>query len=71
MKNSKDKLVSCRINSEQLARIAKALGVDESKAIRASLNCTENVLRNFFGGEVTHIFKRKRSDEELDLYENP
>jgi len=67
----KDKLISVRVDSEQLKRIAKALGVDESKAIRASLNCCENVLHNFFGGELTNVFKRKKKDEELDLYENP
>jgi len=67
----RDKLISIRVNGEQLERIAKKLGVDESKAIRASLNCCENVLQGFFGGEVSNIFKRKKTDEELDLYENP
>lgn len=67
----RDKLISIRVNAEQLENIAKKLGVDDSKAIRASMNCCENVLHNFFGGEVGNIFKRKKKDEELDLYENP
>ena len=69
----KRKLVhkSIRIDPKQLTRIAKKLGVDESKAVRAALNCVENVLLTFFGGEVSNIFKRKKSNEELDLFENP
>ena len=60
-----------RIDPEQLKRIANLLGVDESKAIRASMNCCENVIQRFFGGEVSNIFKRRKTNEELDLYENP
>lgn len=64
----KDKLMTVRLDSEQLSRLASSLGVDESKAIRASMNCCENVLHTFFGGEVGNIFKRKKTDEEADLY---
>ena len=67
----RDRLLTVRVNGDQLKRLSKALGIDESKTIRACMNCTENVIQNFFGGEVTLIFKRKRTDEELDRYENP
>lgn len=35
------------------------------------MNCCVNVLQGFFGGEVGNIFKRKKDNEELNLYENP
>lgn len=66
----KDKLMTVRVDSDQIDRLSKSLGVDPSKVIRASLNLTENVLHNFFGGEVGNIFKRKKTNEEVDLYEN-
>lgn len=66
---TKDKIITVRVDSDQVERLSKSLGVDQSKVIRASLNLTENVLRNFFGGEVGNIFKRKKDNEELDLYE--
>jgi hypothetical protein len=59
------------VDEEQIERLSKKLGVDPSKVIRASLNLTENVLQNFFGGEVGNIFKRKKTNEEANLYENP
>lgn len=60
-----------RIDPKLLARLQKTLGVDESKTIRASMNCAENVIHGLFGGEVRNIFRRKKTNEELDLYENP
>jgi len=66
----KDKLLTVRVDPDQLERLGKSLGVDQSKVIRASLNLTENVLRNFFGGEVGNIFKRKKTNEEENRYQN-
>tara|TARA_Y100000310_G_scaffold105331_1_gene103771 strand:+ start:4378 stop:4590 length:213 start_codon:yes stop_codon:yes gene_type:complete len=62
---------SFRIDQIQLTKLAKALGVDESKAVRAGINCANNVIHNTFGGEVGLIFKRKKSNEELNLYQDP
>lgn len=62
---------SFRIDIEQLQRLQKTLGVDSSKAVRACLNCAENVIHNTFGGEVVNIFRRKKKNEELDFYEDP
>lgn len=66
----RDKLISVRVDSKQLRKLSNSLGIDESKTIRACMNCTENVLQRFFGGEVSDIFKRKKTDEELNRYEN-
>jgi hypothetical protein len=68
MKTKKDINITLRLESRQLDRIAHTLGVDRSKAIRASLNLCDNVIHGLFGGEITHIFKRKRSDEEQPRY---
>jgi len=67
----KDKIVTIRVESKQLQRLNKSLGLDDSKAIRACMNCTENVLHNFFGGEVGNIFKRQKKNEEENLYKMP
>ena len=67
----KDKLISIRVNAAQLRKLSKTLGVDDSKTIRACMNCADNVIHNLFGGEVRNIFRRKKENEELDLYENP
>ena len=65
----KDKHITVRVNGELLKELSKDLGVDESKTIRACMNCTKNVIHGFFGGEITHIFKRKKTNEEIELYE--
>lgn len=65
---SKDITVSVRLNKIQLEKLQHSLGLDQSKTIRACMNCTENVLHNFFGGEVSEIFKRRRSDETKPRY---
>lgn len=67
----KDKILTIRIESKQLQRLSKSLGLDDSKTIRACMNCTENVLHNFFGGEVGNIFKRQKKNEEENLYKMP
>lgn len=65
---AKDKRIVVRVDSEQLEKLKKALGVDESKTVRACLNCAENVILRWFGGEISNIFKRDKKDEEKDLY---
>ena len=66
---AKDKSITIRVDSKLLKELSRSLGVDDSKTIRACMNCTKNVLQNFFGGEITHIFKRRKTDEELELYD--
>lgn len=62
------KLISVRVNPEVLEELKQKLGVDDSKTIRACMNCTKNVLLNTFGGEIGNIFRRKKTNEELDFY---
>jgi len=64
----KDKLLSLRVDSAQLKRLNKALGVDDSKSIRACMNFTENVIHHWFGGNLTYLFRRKKNDEEQSNY---
>lgn len=68
----KKKLInkSFRIDPELLKELQQKLGVDDSKTIRACMNCTRNVLLGFFGGEVGNIFRRKRKNEELNFYDS-
>ncbi len=63
--------ISVRVDKATLEALKKSLGVDDSKVVRASMNCCNNVIQGFFGGEVSNIFKRKKDNEELNLYENP
>jgi len=65
----KDTIVNVRVNKEQLDRLKKSLGVDESKTVRACMNCTDFVIQNLFGGEIQHIFRRARKDETKDKYQ--
>ncbi|KKM79308.1 hypothetical protein LCGC14_1351270 [marine sediment metagenome] len=60
--------INVRLDLKQLDHVGKKLGVDRSKTIRAALNCVENVLQNFFGGEVTDIFRRDPKNEKKALY---
>jgi len=62
-------LISVRVDKRTLEALKRTLGVDDSKTIRACMNCSNNVIHGLFGGEVTNIFKRKRDNEELDRYE--
>ena len=65
----KKRLISLRVDAKQLERLCKSLGCDESKTIRACMNCTDFVIHTMFGGNVTNIFKRRKKDEERDLFE--
>jgi len=69
MKNRELVLISVRVDRDKLNELKKTLGVDDSKTIRACMNCTYNVIRGLFGGEVSNIFKRKKENEELDLFD--
>ena len=60
--------ITVRIDSELLEKLCKTLGVDQSKCIRACMNCANNVIHNQFGGEIGNIFRRKKTNEELDFY---
>lgn len=62
--------ISVWVNEQQLRKLSKTLGVDPAKTIRACMNCADNVIHNLFGGEVKDVFRRKKSNEELELYEN-
>ena len=64
----KDRVITIRVNSEQLERLSHILGVDDSKTIRACLNVADFVLQRLFGGEITNIFRREKKDETKDLY---
>lgn len=66
---AKDKRIVVRVDSEQLKRLSKSLGVDDSKTIRACMNLTDNVIHNWFGGEIGYIFKRDKKDETKDRYD--
>lgn len=60
--------INIRLDSKHLDLVCKKLGLDRSKTIRACLICTENVLQNFFGGEIKDIFRRDPKDENKSLY---
>jgi stage III sporulation protein SpoIIIAA len=62
--------ISVRVDKKQLERLKKRLGLtDNSKAIRAAMNCAVNVTHNLFGNEVQDIFKRRKDNEEVELYD--
>ena len=64
--------ISVRVDKLTLERLNKLTGLnDSSKNIRASMNFTVNVSHNLFSGNLTNMFKRKKTSEELDLYQNP
>jgi hypothetical protein len=44
--------------------------VDSSKAIRGAMNFTINVAHNLFSGNLENMFKRRKGNEELSLYDN-
>lgn len=69
MKRELTKL-SIRVDKLQLERLQHLMGIhDSSKAIRAAMNFTINVAHNLFSGELSNMFKRKKKNEELDLYD--
>jgi hypothetical protein len=62
--------ISIRVDKLTLDRLKALLGIPEdSKAIRASMNFTTNVSHNLFGGNLYNMFKRKKDNEEIALYE--
>jgi len=64
--------LSIRVDKLELERLNQLTGLNESsKSIRAAINFTNNVAYNLFGGNLTNMFKRKKDNEEIDLYENP
>lgn len=64
--------LSVRVDKLTLERLNKLTGLnDNSKNIRASMNFTVNVAHNLFSGNLSNMFKRRKDNEEVDLYENP
>lgn len=62
--------VSVRVDKDQLQEAKKLLGLsDVSKVIRACMNCTINVTQGLYGCELANIFKRRKTNEELPLYD--
>lgn len=63
----KDTQISIKVNGEQLARIKELFGLTgtfgaNSRAIQLSLNFTENVILNLFGGDLKAMFLRNPKD---------
>ena len=69
MTERKLKQMSVRIDPKLLKRLSTTLGVDDSKAIRAAMNCADNIIHRLFGGEVSNIFRRRKTDEEVAYYD--
>lgn len=62
--------ISIRVDTETLQKLRQLMGLsDNSKVIRASMNFTLNVSHTLFGGNLSNMFKRKKSNEEVQLYE--
>jgi hypothetical protein len=71
MEKMKLEKISIRIDPQQLELLKKTLNqVDSSKAIRGAMNFTVNVAHNLFSGNLSNMFKRKKGNEEVDLYDN-
>ena len=65
------KKLSVRIDEVELKRASKLLGLSEdSKTVRACINFTNNVALNMFGGNIQNMFKRKKKNIEVPLYDN-
>ena len=63
--------ISIRVDEEELAKLRSLLGIpDSSKVIRAAMNFTVNVAHTLFGGNLKDMFKRKKTNEEVGLYDN-
>lgn len=61
--------LSIRVDKQTLEDLERLLGIpDSSKCIRASMNFTKNVAHNLFGGDLTNMFKRRKTNEEIGLY---
>lgn len=62
--------LSIRVDLETLEQLKLLLGLsDSSKAIRGAMNFTLNVAHNLFSGELNNMFKRKKKNEEINLYD--
>lgn len=62
--------LSIRVDEEQLDKLCKLMGIDDrSKAVRASMNFTLNVAHRMFGGNLSNMFKRRKDNEEVSLYD--
>lgn len=62
--------ISIRVDDLTLRRLRKLMGIsDNSKAIRAAMNFTVNVAHNLFSGELSNMFKRRKDNEEIQLYD--
>lgn len=62
--------ISVRVDKDELEALQKLLGLsDTSKCIRASMNFTKNVAHNLFNGNIANMFRRKKTNEEANLYE--
>ena len=62
--------ISIRVDEEELKKAQKLLGLtDNSKVIRACMNFTVNVAHTLFGGNLSNMFKRKKDNEEVALYD--
>jgi len=63
--------ISVRVDENELKKLNKLLGIsDNSKCIRACMNFTNNVALNLFGGNLGNMFKRRKDNEEVSLFEN-
>ncbi len=61
---------SVRVDKDVLEQLKVLLGIpDESKVIRAAMNFTNNVARNMFSGNLSNMFKRRKDNEEIALYD--
>lgn len=62
--------ISLRVDVQTLKKLRGLTGIpDNSKSIRAAMNFTVNVGHNLFSGELNNMFKRKKDNEEIQLYE--
>ena len=63
--------LSVRVDEEELEKAKKVLGLsDSSKCVRACMNFTVNVTHGLFGGNIQDMFKRRKNNEEIALYDH-
>ena len=61
--------LSVRLYRTELEKAKKTLGLsDDAKVVRACINFTNNVAHNMFGGNIQNMFKRRKENEEAELY---
>lgn len=62
--------ISIRVDELTLKRLRRLMGIpDNSKVIRGAMNFTVNVAHNLFSGNLSNMFKRRKENEELQLYD--